>query len=571
MNAVQQKLMEIRARNAALQNNGTTTTQPMNPVRAKLLEIRARNAAQAGQPVSQPTGALAPVMIQKPKEGLLKGLAKSIVKPFAETATAGYNALSATGNLLSGDVEGANKALEAKRDLPFMGETKPGFTGKEGFGEGVKKMAGYGAEMAATVAPVGRVGLGAKSLLIGSGKIGLQSVLGSAGNQLAQNGNIDTGEVAKSAMFGALLPVGLRGAGKLVKGFGGVAAAGLGKTTGAGVEAIKETFKNPNVIKFAREAGRDGGALSLQRQALEDSQAGLQSIIEKRGKEYRAELEKITTGKLPIDKQKMSEIINKARTKAVELMDSYGINTVVDDAGKPIDIGFDGSTITQNKEIVKKALKDVIFWQDNTPAGLDVLKKRLSQFKNDIPASETGGARNFIQQLQDTVKNGLNKNVPGYEKMTKKYAQASDLIDDIRDTLSLNDGARQETAVKKLQSAFRDNNDLRKEFVDMLTKESGQDIMGKIAGAQMSPTMSKGLSGAILPGSIAAGVGMLRPETVPLVATYIAASSPRLMAELTSILGIVTQEMIKANKFSEPIRNRLVVLLSKTLNKKNSD
>ena len=70
MNAVQQKLMEIRARNAALQNNGTTTTQPMNPVRAKLLEIRARNAAQAGQPVSQPTGALAPVTQFRPESGL---------------------------------------------------------------------------------------------------------------------------------------------------------------------------------------------------------------------------------------------------------------------------------------------------------------------------------------------------------------------------------------------------------------------------------------------------------------------------------------------------------------------
>lgn len=570
MNAVQQKLMEIRARNAAQQQIPqpvqTQEEPPMNPVRAKLLEIRARNAAQVDQPAA-PT-VLPPA---QPKDGFFSSLAKSITRPFAEVGTSAYNAVSATGKLLQGDTAGADAELQKPRALPYIGQTKTAFTGNESFGQGVGKMAGYGAEIAATVAPVGKVGFGAKSLLVGSGKLGLQSALGSAGNQLAQNGSIDAAETAKAGAFGALLPVGLRGAGKLVKGVGGVAAAGLGKTTGAGVEAIKETFNNPNVVKFAREAGKDGGALSLQRQALEDSQAGLQSIIEKRGSEYRIELEKLTKSKLPIDKKKMSEIIDGTRKKAVDLMNSYGINNIVDDSGKVVDIGFDGSTITQNKEIVKKALKDVIYWQDNTPAGLDILKKRLSQFKNDIPASENGGARNFINQLQDSVKKGLNKNVAGYEKMTKKYSQTSDLIDDIRDTLSLNDGARQETAVKKLQSAFRDNNDLRKEFVDMLTKESGQDIMGKIAGSQMSPTMSKGLSGAILPGSVAAGAGMLKPETVPLIAAYVAASSPRLVAELTSILGSATQQMIKTNKFTEPIRNRLIVLLSKTVNKKNSD
>ena len=71
MNAVQQKLMEIRARNAAQQQTTQPQQeQPMNPVRAKLLEIRARNAAQAGQPVSQPTGALAPVTQFRPESGL---------------------------------------------------------------------------------------------------------------------------------------------------------------------------------------------------------------------------------------------------------------------------------------------------------------------------------------------------------------------------------------------------------------------------------------------------------------------------------------------------------------------
>lgn len=76
MNAVQQKLMEIRARNAAQQQIPqpvqTQEEPPMNPVRAKLLEIRARNAAQVAQPANQPNQILAPVTQFQPESGLDK-------------------------------------------------------------------------------------------------------------------------------------------------------------------------------------------------------------------------------------------------------------------------------------------------------------------------------------------------------------------------------------------------------------------------------------------------------------------------------------------------------------------
>lgn len=498
-------------------------------------------------------------------DGFFKGLAKSIVKPFAETATAGYNALSATGNLLSGDVEGANKALETKRDLPFMGETKPAFTGQEGFGEGVKKMAGYGAEMASTIAPIGEIGLGAKALAKGAGRMALQAGVGTAGHELENKGTIDPTEVAKSAALGAAIPVGLRGVSKTIKGAGKVAAEGFGRSTGAGTESIKEAFKNPNVIKFSRQAGKEGGVASLQREALEGAREGLEKIIEKRGAKYRADLERVTKEtpivRNAIGEHPMEKVINGARDKARKLMDDYGLNVVVDDVGKPIDLGFDQSTITQNKEIVKKALKDVLMWEDNTPAGLDTLKKRLSQFKNDIPPSETGGAKNFIQQLHDSVRSGLNEQVPGYKEMTKSYAEASDLIDEIKNTLSLKDTAREETAAKKLMSSMRDNNELRKDFVELLTKESGQDIIGKVAGSQLAQIMPKGIAGA----ATGLALGHFVPASVPVAMTYLAASSPRLVNEFVSILGQVTPQMIKANKFSEPIRNKLITLLTRSI------
>lgn len=183
----------------------------------------------------QPNNPLAPVMSQKPKDGFFKGLAKSIAKPFAETATVGYNALSATGNLLSGDVEGANKALEAKRDLPFMGETKPAFTGQEGFGEGVKKMVGYGAEMGSNFIGGGGVGNLAKNTLKGLVKQGVKTAVkeGAVSGALNQFG--ESVKNPNESALGAAVNT-------TVGGVGGAALAGFlaipSTLTGYGIKKI---------------------------------------------------------------------------------------------------------------------------------------------------------------------------------------------------------------------------------------------------------------------------------------------------------------------------------------------
>jgi len=74
------------------------------------------------------------------RPGFLSSLAKSIVKPFAEVGTSAYNVAASTGKLLTGDKEGAVQAIGSKRTLPFLGETKPAFTGEETNTEAAKKI-----------------------------------------------------------------------------------------------------------------------------------------------------------------------------------------------------------------------------------------------------------------------------------------------------------------------------------------------------------------------------------------------------------------------------------------------
>lgn len=101
---------------------------------------------------------------QPPQEGFVKGLVKSIAKPFLEPTAAAVNAVNAIGSLTKGGfsqqaANQANQNLHTTYNLPFFGEVKPAFTGEESLPESFKKQAGYGAEIASNI--VGGEGVGA--------------------------------------------------------------------------------------------------------------------------------------------------------------------------------------------------------------------------------------------------------------------------------------------------------------------------------------------------------------------------------------------------------------------------
>lgn len=126
--------------------------------KSQVIGFGGENAPMTQEQSETPTPTPTTKTIQE-KPGFLKSLGQAILKPFAEVGTSVFNAASATKNLAQGDAQGAAAELEKSRNLPFMGETKPAFTGQEGFGEATKKMAGYGAEIGSNF--IGGEGVGA--------------------------------------------------------------------------------------------------------------------------------------------------------------------------------------------------------------------------------------------------------------------------------------------------------------------------------------------------------------------------------------------------------------------------
>ena len=367
-------------------------------------------------------------------------------------------------------------------------------------------------------------------------KVGKVSDVGA----LAKTGEIvtATGEAINPANvvtkpLGAALPYAGRAATEL-----------LGKSTGAGTESILNAFNDPNVVKYARKAG-PSGAIDLQQQALEDAMAGLNKIKQDRSKNYVSALENIKTNSADVGKINAElhggvyDIRSQAMKKLADPENGFGVKITRD--GENLSLDFSDSTIVNNTGIVKKAFNDVMRWKDTTPVGLDKLKKRLAQVLDEIPQTESGGARAFVTELKGNVSQLLKEKVPGYSDMVGNYEQASNLIDDIQKSLSLKDKTSMETSIRKLQGALRENNELRRDFLKQLSKEAGTNIEAKLSGAQVAPLAPRGLAGTLQAQVLAGGTAAVNAGFVaahiPQIVIGLAATSPRLVAELTTILG----------------------------------
>lgn len=340
-----------------------------------------------------------------------------------------------------------------------------------------------------------------------------------AGQTAIQEGKFGE-ESTKAAKFGAAFPVAGATAGKFLKRVGKIGAETLGKSTGAGSQAVEEAFRNPNVIRYAREAGKESVS-DVMTEALENAKSGLRAIRKKRGAEYTSKLDNLNLNK------DLSPVLKSAKTK-------------VNDFAEDLD------TIVEGENVVKKAITDINNWDDASAKGLDKLKKRLQSYENQLTGPGKGSAKRIVSQLKDDIRSGLNDNIDGYAEMTSGYRKTSELIDEIENALSLGDKKQKETAIRKLLQTIRRDDDSRKDLLQAVSEASGVDITGKVTGAMLAPKTPRGIAGAVQP--FASGLGgatvLLNPSTIPMLLLYFAASSPRVVAEFSSILGQLSRSQI---------------------------
>lgn len=204
----------------------------------------------------------------KKEDGIFATVAKGLLTPFARTGVNAYNVVTSAGDLAAAALEkiggddaayqanlrAANENATKSRRVPFLGELKP-VGGQDSFVEGVKDMAGTGAEMASTL-----IGGGEAKGALTAGQMGLRtfgkqalsrglrygagsSALYSGGEALTQNK--DVGDVLKDTAVGGLVGAPLGVAGELLSPVvGGMARRGLRYLKGAPADVVERGATN---------------------------------------------------------------------------------------------------------------------------------------------------------------------------------------------------------------------------------------------------------------------------------------------------------------------------------------
>jgi hypothetical protein len=313
-----------------------------------------------------------------------------------------------------------------------------------------------------------------------------------------------------------------------------------GRITGAGTGSIDEAIQsgvktgitlNPFTSKTDFDQAMRGNISGED--VVNNAKAALQKVKDLRSDAYQTSLAQISQNQAPID-------VSAAKGPIKSLLDRYNIKPNPDGS---VDI----SRVAMGKsgrDDIKDIIENISQWGtkpgDQTVVGLDTLKRQLDDFY-----SESSQARGFVTTLRNIVKAQITKNVPEYENMMTNYSQATTTIKDIEAGLMLRKQGMSgrvvaDQTLRRLLSSMKDNFALRKDLVEVLGNQGGEDLSGQIAGYAMRSPVPLGLAGTGPAIAVhAAAAKLINPVFWPVVA----ASSPRLSGEFLRMVGKTMAEM----------------------------
>lgn len=367
--------------------------------------------------------------------------------------------------------------------------------------------------------PVGALA-DATALLTGGG-----SAISKAGKLGKIGALTKAGEIAKTVgKVAEPLSIPIKAAKAVTKAGGKGVGLLFGISTGTTGRGISEAFDlakrgGPNA-KLAVRAMR--GEVS-QKNILSSARDALYDMRSSRADNYLQQLDSIRDLPTRLD-------LTPFRKKLSDLMAPKKFNIKTKN-GK---LDFSRSTITAKADQVamKQLIDKVQDWgsqaEDLTPQGVDLLKRVIDNFYSD-----NKDTRAFVGGLRASVSDLLGDQVKGYKKMTGDYAKATEIIDDINNSLSLK-SKNADTTINKLTTALTKNSDFKKALVDNLDSFTGGELKSKIIGGAFAPALPTGILGRTL-GTIEALA--LFKSLDPSFLAIMAASSPRVVGEFTMALG----------------------------------
>lgn len=370
----------------------------------------------------------------------------------------------------------------------------------------------------AIASPINKIGAsavknasGVKKIATGAGVGGVTGSIYGAGR--AENLEELPQTIIEDVKTGSIVGGAIPAAGQALRASGKLASDLLGITTGTGSRSVEQAYK----------AGQRGSKTFLENMR---GNAGKTDVVDA----ARNELNKLRIAK----NAEYSRNIDAIKTDKT-ILDLKGVL----DKLKGIKNDYNVGGFSKAGKSTQKAIDEVSDIVDDfsknpnihTAEGFDALKQRI--YDITFPVEEKQ-ANSVIKQMGNAVKNEITKQAPTYAKTMKEYTEASNTIRELENALSLKEGKSVDTALRKLQSAFRNNvasnYGTRGDLVEQL---GGDELADAIAGQNLADFMPRGLVGRI-----AGGAG-LYAQNIPAILS----SSPRLAGETAYKLGQASNYM----------------------------
>ena len=314
----------------------------------------------------------------------------------------------------------------------------------------------------------------------------------------------------------------------------------LGTTTGVGDEALSQAF----------QAGKAGGAQAQAFRSAMRNDANMMSVLD----DAMANLDAMRKARTAAYKQNMAGV-----KESQEIIDMTPIQNAFNKAVESYT--FKGQARNPRvAQALQNVSDEINAWQGlnpveyHTPEGLDALKQRIGAIRESLPF-EDKSARAAVDNIYASIKKEIATKAPIYSKTMQDYTQASEVLEEVTRSLSLNEKATADTALRKLQSVMRNNANTnygaRLASVRALEEAGGRPILPQLAGQALSDWTPRGIQRATAP---TAGAGLALIGNIPAALAFGAMSSPRIVGEtmygagrLTGLAdNMVSPEVIRA-------------------------
>lgn len=196
----------------------------------------------------------------------------------------------------------------------------------------------------------------------------------------------------------------------------------------------------------------------------------------------------------------------------------------------------------------------------STALGLDSLKQQLDYFY-----TQNTRVSSIVSDLRKTINSEIGSKIPAYSEMNRNYAKLTTIAKDMEDSLIGKGNVN--TTFSRLQSAMKEDANLRRNIMNEMNKLTEVDLAAQVAGLAGKPIMASGLVGRSVEFGLAAGV--LAKYVDPKMLALVLMSSPRVMSEFLGGIGWTKNQiapMLKLRmKFSnQAIRNGLIIYAKDT-------